>query len=289
MLAPYHARLRARARALRRHRREVHRRRGDGGLRRAGRARGRPRAGGAARRSRSATGRARRTSSQVRIGVNTGEALVALGARPAEGEGMAAGDVVNTAARLQAAAPVNGVLVGEQTYRATRRRRSSTASAEPVEAKGKAEPVPVWEALQARSRLGIDVERADGAARRPRRASSTLLVDALDARARRARAAARDARRRARDRQVAASSYELFQRVEREPELIVLAPGPLAALRRRRHASGRWRRSSRRRRGSSRATAGRRRRRSCARASSARRRRGRGATGSTATCGRSSG
>src|SRR5207344_2962625 len=56
---------------------------------------------------------------QVRIGVNTGEALVLLGARPGQGEGMAAGDVVNTAARLQAAAPVNGILVGEQAYRAT--------------------------------------------------------------------------------------------------------------------------------------------------------------------------
>src|SRR5262249_56411382 len=55
---------------------------------------------------------------QVRIAVNTGEALVMLGARPAEGEGMAAGDVVNTAARLQAAAPVHGVLVGEQAWRA---------------------------------------------------------------------------------------------------------------------------------------------------------------------------
>ena len=50
---------------------------------------------------------------QVRIAVTTGEALVSLGAHPAEGEGMAAGDVVNTAARLQAAAPVNGILVGE--------------------------------------------------------------------------------------------------------------------------------------------------------------------------------
>src|SRR3974377_1894541 len=49
---------------------------------------------------------------QVRLAVNTGEALVVLGARAAEGEGMAAGDVVTTAARLQSAAPVNGVLVG---------------------------------------------------------------------------------------------------------------------------------------------------------------------------------
>jgi class 3 adenylate cyclase len=58
---------------------------------------------------------------QVRIGVTTGEALVALDARPVEGEGMASGDVVNTAARLQAAAPVDGILVDEATFRATDR------------------------------------------------------------------------------------------------------------------------------------------------------------------------
>ena len=93
---------------------------------------------------------------QVRIAVNTGEALVLLGARPAQGEGMVAGDVVNTAARLQSAAPVNGVLVGETTYRATRH-TIDYGEAEPVTAKGKAEPVPVWEALQARSRFGVDL------------------------------------------------------------------------------------------------------------------------------------
>jgi class 3 adenylate cyclase/tetratricopeptide (TPR) repeat protein len=96
---------------------------------------------------------------QVRIAVNTGEALVVLGARPAEGEGMAAGDVVNTTARLQAAAPVNGVLVGETTYRATRD-VVEYVEHEPVVAKGKAEPIQVWEAVQIRSRLGMDVERA---------------------------------------------------------------------------------------------------------------------------------
>ena len=42
---------------------------------------------------------------EVRIGVNTGEALVALEARPEAGEGMVSGDVINTAARLQSAAP----------------------------------------------------------------------------------------------------------------------------------------------------------------------------------------
>ena len=56
---------------------------------------------------------------QVRIAVNAGEALVVLGARPSQGEGMASGDVVNTTARLQTAAPVHGMLVGETAYRAT--------------------------------------------------------------------------------------------------------------------------------------------------------------------------
>src|ERR1700681_1852377 len=72
----------------------------------------------------------------VRIAGNTGEALINLGARPETGEGMAAGDVVNTTARLQSAAPVNGVLVGEATYRATRH-AIDFAEREPVSAKGK--------------------------------------------------------------------------------------------------------------------------------------------------------
>src|SRR4029079_15875823 len=92
---------------------------------------------------------------QVRIAVNTGEALVLLGARPSEGEGMAAGDVVNTAARLQSAAPVNGVLVGESTYRATRH-AIDYHTAEAVVAKGKSEPLAVWEAVSARSLATIE-------------------------------------------------------------------------------------------------------------------------------------
>jgi class 3 adenylate cyclase/tetratricopeptide (TPR) repeat protein len=94
----------------------------------------------------------------VRISVNTGEALVSLDARPQAGEGMVAGDVVNTAARLQSAAPVNGILVGEQTYRATSH-VIDFREAEPVQAKGKAEPVVVWEAIQPRARLGVDVRQ----------------------------------------------------------------------------------------------------------------------------------
>ncbi|HVS48588.1 MAG TPA: AAA family ATPase [Candidatus Dormibacteraeota bacterium] len=96
---------------------------------------------------------------EVRIGVNTGEALVRLGARPEAGEGMATGDVVNTAARLQAAAPVNGILVGGATHRATRHAIAYQETA-PVEAKGKARPVIAYEALELRSRFGVDVEQA---------------------------------------------------------------------------------------------------------------------------------
>jgi predicted ATPase/class 3 adenylate cyclase len=85
----------------------------------------------------------------IRTGVHTGEALVVLDARPAEGEGMAAGDVMNTAARLQSAAPVNGIIVGEATFRATKRGIEYRDS-EPIEAKGKTERIPVWEAVAVR-------------------------------------------------------------------------------------------------------------------------------------------
>jgi class 3 adenylate cyclase/tetratricopeptide (TPR) repeat protein len=94
---------------------------------------------------------------QVRIAVNTGEALIRIGSVETE-EGMASGDVVNTAARLQAAAPVNGILVGETTYRATSH-AIQYRDAEPVEAKGKSKPVPVWEVVQPRARFGVDLLR----------------------------------------------------------------------------------------------------------------------------------
>src|SRR5262249_42624208 len=93
---------------------------------------------------------------QVRVAVNTGEALVRLAARPESGEGMATGDVVNTAARLQTAAPTNGILVGEATYRATSE-RIEYRKHDAVDAKGKEAPVPVWEVVQARARFGVDL------------------------------------------------------------------------------------------------------------------------------------
>jgi len=95
----------------------------------------------------------------IRVGIHTGEALVMLGARPSEGEWSAAGDVLNTAARIQSAAPVDGILVSRTTYLATQD-TFSFGEAEPVQAKGKTEPVEVWEVV-------APVE--DGAGPRPRR------------------------------------------------------------------------------------------------------------------------
>src|SRR5438132_4284336 len=115
---------------------------------------------------------------EIRTAVHTGEALVALGARASEGEGMVSGDVVNTAARLQSAAPINGILVGEGTYRATRH-AIDYRDAPPVEAKGKAEPVKAWEAVSARSRFGSDVEQKLRTPLVGRERERNLLADAL--------------------------------------------------------------------------------------------------------------
>jgi class 3 adenylate cyclase/tetratricopeptide (TPR) repeat protein len=89
---------------------------------------------------------------QVRIGINTGEAVAALGARPDQGEGIVTGDVVNTAARLQQAAPVGAVVVGVTTYRTTRDAIEYEYLV-PVTVKGKAEPIAIWRAVGAGSGL----------------------------------------------------------------------------------------------------------------------------------------
>jgi class 3 adenylate cyclase len=90
---------------------------------------------------------------QIRIAVNTGEAVVSLGARTALGESMVTGDVVNTASRLQTAAPVNGIVVGAETYRETRGAIEYEPT-EPVVAKGKEHPVEAWVAVRALTAAG---------------------------------------------------------------------------------------------------------------------------------------
>ena len=81
---------------------------------------------------------------QARAGVLTGEAVVTLGATD---QGMVAGDLVNTASRLQSVAPPGTVLVGESTQRSA----SEAIVFEPAgeqTLKGKAEPIATWRALR---------------------------------------------------------------------------------------------------------------------------------------------
>src|SRR5439155_23175719 len=59
---------------------------------------------------------------RARAGVLTGEAAVTIGA---EGQGMVAGDLVNTASRVQSAADPGTVFVGETTRRSTEQRSST--------------------------------------------------------------------------------------------------------------------------------------------------------------------
>ena len=80
----------------------------------------------------------------LRAAVGSGQAAVVIGAA---GQGMVAGDLVNTASRLQAAALPGGLLVDERTYQSTNR----SILFEPVgeqSLKGKALPVPAWRALR---------------------------------------------------------------------------------------------------------------------------------------------
>jgi class 3 adenylate cyclase/tetratricopeptide (TPR) repeat protein len=80
----------------------------------------------------------------ARAGVLTGEAAVTLGA---EGQGMVAGDLVNTASRVQSEAQPGTVLAGQATKRATEAAIAYTDAGQ-HELKGKAEPVRLWRALR---------------------------------------------------------------------------------------------------------------------------------------------
>ncbi|MBW3537264.1 MAG: AAA family ATPase, partial [Actinobacteria bacterium] len=90
-------------------------------------------------------GSTERPEMQLRIGVNTGEALVGQ-IRP--GEYTAMGDVVNVGSRLKGLADPGTVVVGPMTYEATR----SAVSYEPLghlETRGRRVPVAAWKAIGA--------------------------------------------------------------------------------------------------------------------------------------------
>ena len=95
---------------------------------------------------------------RLRVGVNTGEALVRLGASAGLGERVLSGDAINTASRLQSVAPEMGVAVGLATFEATAA-VFDYQELEPATLKGKAEPVRVFHAKAARARFGTDLTR----------------------------------------------------------------------------------------------------------------------------------
>jgi DNA-binding SARP family transcriptional activator/class 3 adenylate cyclase len=112
----------------------------------------------------------------IRSAVHTGEALVDLTARAEVGESVIAGDVVNTASRLQQMAAPGTAVVSERTCEATRT-AIEYDELEQVTVKGKAAPLRIWRALGARG-FGEEVEPA----RMPfvgREAELTLLRQAL--------------------------------------------------------------------------------------------------------------
>ena len=78
----------------------------------------------------------------ARTGINTGDAVVAFGAADERADD-AMGDAVNVAARLGAAAPLDGIVVGEATARLVDEALHADAL-EPLALKGKAEPVPAY-------------------------------------------------------------------------------------------------------------------------------------------------
>jgi class 3 adenylate cyclase/tetratricopeptide (TPR) repeat protein len=114
---------------------------------------------------------------KVRIGITTGQAVVALDNR-GDSERVV-GDVVNTASRLEGVAPVGGVVVGEATFRLTSK-LFDYEPLPPVRVKGKAEPLPIWRAHSAKSRSGIDVDSRPTTALVGREIELTLLTSVYE-------------------------------------------------------------------------------------------------------------
>jgi class 3 adenylate cyclase/tetratricopeptide (TPR) repeat protein len=98
----------------------------------------------------------------VRIAVHTGEAVVSFGVGPQVGEAVA-GDVVNTASRMQTLAEPDSVVIGETTLRAIRD-RFDVESLPAARVKGKSEPLVVWRVVA--ERAGVAVERTPFVGRR---------------------------------------------------------------------------------------------------------------------------
>ena len=106
---------------------------------------------------------------QARIGVNTGEVVTGTEER------LATGDAVNVAARLEQAAPAGVILIGEETFRLVRDAVEADP-VEPLELKGKSEPVPAFRVVSAEG----DLQRRHTAPLVGREREQRLLADAWE-------------------------------------------------------------------------------------------------------------
>ena len=113
-----------------------------------------------------------------RTGVNTGEVVAG---DVTTGQRLVTGDTVNTAARLEQAAPTSEVLIGEATYRLVRH-AVDVEPVEPLELKGKAERVPAYRLISAREAESVERKHDNPLVGRARELA--LLADELAASAR---------------------------------------------------------------------------------------------------------
>ena len=171
----------------------------------------------------------------ARAGVLTGEAAVTVGA---QGQGMVAGDLVNTASRIQSAADAgNGARRRVDPARLRGRDRLRRRGQARAQGQGTARvAVAGLAGLGPATRRGPRDGRAGGAVRRPR-SGVTAGQGALPRERRREASEARVRGRRRRDRQVAAlvGVREVHRRPRRRD---LVAPRPLPLLRRRRRLLG---------------------------------------------------
>ena len=171
---------------------------------------------------------------RARAGVLTGEAAVNLAA---VGQGMVAGDLVNTAARIQSAAEPGTVLVGEATRRASEGAIAYEDAGEHA-LKGKAEPMraPARRARHRRARRRAPLGGARGAVRRAR-ARAAPRQGAVPRLGRAVQGAVRPDHRHPGDRQVAArvGVLQVHRRADRGD---LVASRPLPRLRRGRRLLG---------------------------------------------------
>lgn len=112
---------------------------------------------------------------EARIGITTGEVLVPGGDTPI------LGDAMNTASRLQSAAPPGSVLIGEPTWKLVRDAVVAQVI-EPLHVKGKAEPVPAWRVAAVQPVTNRNATPFVGRDRQMRMLEEALS-DAIDARA----------------------------------------------------------------------------------------------------------